>query len=271
MDNDQAKKDFAKIVDKARKLKELADNNPNENEAISAANKLHEMLAAHNLSLDDIVKTQQPDIVADNDLLMWRAGWVKLLLHETAKLYFCGYFYTTFPAAWIKFKGLDKLSRKLIAGSPSREYVRHTFVGTQANIVVAKHVAEYLISTAEALCREAVKKYPANERISARHSFMNAISARLCARLRERRLEAANNGVKSESSNLPALRPLYEQTAQDYKDWKNENDMKTREKTSVMKIHHNGGARDGDAAGKNIGLDAQVANVKPTIQIGRVT
>ena len=178
MNEDQAKKDFAKIVDRARKLHELATNNPNENEAIAAATKLHATLAAHNLSLDDITGADKPDIVSDNDLLTWRAAWIKPLLNETAKLFFCGYFSTTFDAKWVKHHGLDKLSRKLIAGGCSRIYLKHTFVGTQANITVAKNVAEYLISTAEALCKEAIKKYPVHERSSASFSFMNACAGR---------------------------------------------------------------------------------------------
>ncbi len=255
------------IIDRIRKLLALATS-PNEHEALAAAEMAQALLAKYNLEMSDIGGVDDPTI-HDNDMLTDRASWVKALLSEVAKLYMCGYFSTSYPAWWIKQNNLGAGNKKLLAGGHAHIYLKHSFVGTQANVIVAKAIGIYLIDTMQQLCAADVLNYPKEERLKARYAFMKACTVRLCARLKERRRATASNASATGTTNLPALMPLYLQAQQRYEEWKEASSIKFKRGTKMPTIvDHAGGAAAGWKAGDKIGLNQQVAGGKAVPQLG---
>jgi len=246
-----------KIIERIEKLLALSQS-PNENEALAAAEKAQAMLAEYNLSMSDIGQIRDQTI-KDNDLLTDRAGWVKPLLSQVAKLYFCGYYYQTFPAEWVKKNNLDKNNRSLLAGGHGRVFLRHSFIGEKINIIVAKNMSEYLITTMEKMCIERQKTVSIKERLSYRSSFMNACAAQLCYRLRQRLVESSQSGIKGNGTNLPALRSLYEQAQNAVDNYLETEGVKLKQNKNLTRITNYKGMLAGQEAGDSIGLDNQIS------------
>jgi hypothetical protein len=259
--NDEQKKELQKVIERIEKILALSQNNPNEAEAASAADKVQELLAEYNLTMSDLGngKGETEVIIRDNDFVTYFAGWIKPLLNSVARLYFCGYLYESFPTAFIKREGLDKHARKLYVGSNSRTYLRHNFIGAEHNTVVAKAMGIYLIDTMEKLVKDALKTVPVSEKTSFKYSFMNACAFRLAARLAERMQATATKGT----TNLPALLNIYEAANK-----KNQEAMAgmfpnmSKPKTSLVRFNSTAGHKAGWEAGEKIGLDTQVDNNK---------
>lgn len=250
-------------------LSKTVANGCTEEEAALAAEKVHELLAAYNLSMADIQLEEGEtfDTVRDNDLMTSRAGWVKGLMGEVARLYFCHYWYEHFPATWVRKNGFDANNISLLAGSHSREYVRHNFIGDRANTIVAKTMAIYLIRTVQDLCKEGAKAHPRSERVSYHHSFLNACSIRLCTRLKERRLSTQKDGIHEGTTNLPALLSTYEKANQVNDAFIQGLGIELKSRAISIQVNHSGGANDGYAAGNKIGLDQQVSGTKTAARI----
>jgi hypothetical protein len=254
---------IAALLAKATSLQETANLHSEEAaaaylmEAASYSEKAHALLAEHNLSMSDL-GVREEDILHDNDLLTYFAGWIKPVMNSVAKLFFCGYYYESFPTDFIKRQGFDKIARKLFVGANSRTYLRHNFIGKDVNVLVAKQMAEYLISAMERACKESQTSVPAKERGAFRYSFMNACAARLCRRLLERQLQTSATGVHEGKTNLPALRSLYEQAQDMFDKWAEANVPQMTKKKSLTRISHEKGARAGLVAGDRIGLDEQI-------------
>lgn len=257
--------DQSRIIERIKKLLALAGNNPNEEEALLASAKVQELLAEYNLSMSDVRgSNNRSDVIRDSDLLTDYSGWVKPLMTSIAKLYFCGYFYESFPSDWIQKNNLHQGSRKLFAGGHSRTYLRHNFIGEGHNIIVCKNVGEYLISAMERQYKKAVKNIPSNQKSSFQFSFFNACAARLCVRLLERKMTTSTTA----SGNLPALRPLYDQAEEMFEEWKkNTEGLNLKDKKALIKIHNEAGARAGIKAGNEIGLDHQIDSSKNSSQL----
>jgi hypothetical protein len=244
-------------------LSKTVENGCTEAEAMAAAEKVQQLLLDHNMQLSDIEGVIVDPLIRDNDLLTDRAGWIRPLMGEIARFYLCGYFSETFPAEWVKRNGFDKQARRLRGGGRFNTFVRHNFIGSRVNVIVAKQMAEYLIAAAERLCKEGETAYPQAERKRFRISFMNACTARLRARLVERRLQPSTG----ECTNLPAVLSIYEKAQEAFEDWKNASDMKFRDKRSLTQINHEGGALAGIRAGNRIGLDEQIADKGSHVQL----
>lgn len=252
--------DRQKIISQIEKLLAVArDQATSEDVAMLYAEKAHELLAKHNLSLSELSKAADP-IIHDNDLLTYYASWIKSLMGNIARLYFCGYFFEHFPTDFLKKVNLSKNDlRKLKSGWGHKTFLRHNFIGEQANIIIAKNLAEYLISVMERLCKEGETTVPTAERAAYRNTFMNACSARLCFRLYERRKNTTEAATNTNGTTLPALRSLYEQAADKYNEWVKQNGLKMRQYRNLGKLTHAKGSRDGHNAGDKIGLDQQVS------------
>ena len=265
--SDDVKKERQKVVDRIVKILALARNNPNEHEAALAADMVQELLAKNNMTELDLPSgTAVHEVIRDNDFLTYYSGWIKPLLNAVAKLYFCGYFYESFKTEDIKRNGFDvSHARKLYVGSNSLTYLRHNFIGEEHNVVVAKAMGEYLISTMETLVREAQKAVPTAKRAAFKYAFMNACSIRLAHRLAER-MKTTSEGTGK--TNLPALRSLYQQ-AQDASDAyiAEELKLKVKKKNSLVRFGSNEGARAGHEAGNRIGLDTQVESNEKKLRI----
>jgi len=218
-----------------------------------------ELLVKYHLSMSDIPSSEvkKDPVVKDSDLLTDRTEWVKTLMGHVAKLYFCGYYFEAVRTKYVKALGLDKINIPLYGGGHANFYIRHSFIGREVDITVAKMMGEYLVKSMMAICREEQKKVPAHERTSFRYSFMNACTWRLCHRLQEKLHAAQNEGVIG-TTNLPAVRSIYEQAQDAYREWLKGEGIELKSAKSVAKITHSGGARSGYDAGDRIGLDQQV-------------
>lgn len=249
-----------KVLDKIRKLLALSTS-PNENEAASAAEKVQALLAEYNLTLKDIGGGAQPEeevVQAEGDETDSRP-WRRRIGAAVAKMYFSGYLYT--------FRKVTVPSRKI--GGYIR-YDRHTFVGLEHNVVVARAMFAYLTSTIERLAREGALKVPAKERSSYITTFHHTASMRLATRIAKRIEDAKKGMVKSVETgkNLPALLDLYDKAEERIKKAFDEmGGVKTKKVRSTLS--HDRGVADGMKAGDSIGLDPQLKGQAGARLIGK--
>lgn len=237
-----------KLIDKINKIMALAENNPSEEEAASAASKAQALLAEYNLTLGDLKEADaKTDISTDGDYVTTQTPWHLFLGPAVAKLYFCAYFFRNLPQ-----------SRR-----------QHCFVGTQANTAVARGMFAYLIGAVNRLARDGCKKLPPAEHSPYRTTFRVHATMRLQARLNERRqaaeqgkikaIEVADDGTTTETNrNLPALLSTYKaEEERVYAFMSKEYPIMKKSKAKLSTIHAQG-MLDGRAAGDKIGLDPQV-------------
>ena len=170
-----------KIVDKIQKLLALTESS-NEHEAALAAEKAHELLAEHNLSMAQVESASKKEKLNEqvghtSATSKLGARWVRNLWLATARLYFCEYLYS---------RGNHK--------------TYHTVIGSEANTTTACHMAEFFTQSVVKMSKGS----------SSQSSFRTGCALRLVARLNEMRKLAQEQPVTaSNKSNLPAL---YEQT-----------------------------------------------------------
>ena len=170
-----------KIVDKIQKLLALTESS-NEHEAALAAEKAHELLAEHNLSMAQVESASKKEKLNEqvghtSATSKLGARWVRNLWLATARLYFCEYIYS---------RGNHKT------------YL--TVIGSEANTTTACHMAEFFTQSVVEMSKGS----------SSQSSFRTGCALRLVARLNEMRKLAQEQPVTaSNKSNLPAL---YEQT-----------------------------------------------------------
>ena len=170
-----------KIVDKIQKLLALTESS-NEHEAALAAEKAHELLAEHNLSMAQVESASKKEKLNEqvghtSATSKLGARWVRNLWLATARLYFCEYLYS---------RGNHK--------------TYHTVIGSEANTTTACHMAEFFTQSVVEMSKGS----------SSQSSFRTGCALRLVTRLNEMRKLAQEQPVTaSNKSNLPAL---YEQT-----------------------------------------------------------
>lgn len=233
-----------KIIDKIRKLLALSAS-PNENEAALAAEKAQAMLAEYNLHISEVEAFggQKLDkFVMDSELQTKSRPWQRTVCHGVAQMYFCSYFYSgQYKATGTKYVKMDA----------------HTFVGTEANVVIARMMSDYLIKTVQRLAVQGMKDQ--SDPAAYRTSFRNACVRRLYTRMMKRIEEAKRGEVKTDSGkNLPALLSMYEDAKAKQAAYIEAEVGKLKEKASRMKTSDVRGMLDGAAAGDRIGLDQQV-------------
>lgn len=237
------------LIDKINKIMALAANNPNEEEAASAAAKAQALLAEYNLThadLDRAGKQAMSDIfvndTCESDNYPWRVG----LAAAVSQLYFCGYFYRNMP----------KYRRQ------------HVFIGQRHHTDIAKSIFEHLCDAVNRLAREGAKTVPKKEQSPYRATFRPSASMRLQNRLIRRKraaeqgeikaIEVADNGAVTETSrNLPALLSTYKQEEERVESFMEQNYKIKKTKVRMTNIHAKG-AEDGRRAGETIGLDPQI-------------
>ena len=170
-----------KVFDKIQKLLALTESS-NEHEAALAAEKAHELLAEHNLSMAQVEsanKSQKSKEHVGHTSATSNLGarWVRNLWQATARLYFCEYLYN---------RGNHK--------------TYHTVIGSEANTVTACHMAEYFTQSIVKMSKDS----------SSQGSFRTGCALGLVRRINElRRLAQDKSTTATNKSNLPAL---YEQT-----------------------------------------------------------
>lgn len=251
--------DKDKIITRIKKLLALSQS-PNEHEAISAAEKAQAILATYNLSMADVTLEEADEFVIDNEIATESAPWKRQVAVMTAKMYFCTYFYTQKN----EYKNTRKIRRDM-----------HSFVGAKHNIVIAKMMFMYLVTTIERLALEGKRKSAAEGRDTwgntYRRSFSWACACRVGRRIQDR-IDAAKRGgeIKAESGNtLPALASLYDQTDKLLKEHLAKKVGRMRQSKRRGSIHDLQGAADGYEAGNKIGLDQQVGSHGNNLRLGK--
>lgn len=245
--------DKQKVIDKIKKVLALASDNPNENEAALAAERAQAMLAQHNLTMEDIFKSDKAEveIIIDQESVTNSNPWFRRLAAAVAKLYFCEYYFTPFKQ-----------------GKQSKN--QHNFVGMRHNVEVAKHMFEYLHTTVNRLAQEGSRKVPPSEKSPYRTTFRVACTDRLRQRMMEMIDKARKGETKTETGdNLPVLASVYDQHEQRNIEHIQKHVGLLRVRKSKVSILHGQGLQDGDSAGKNISLATQIAGTGGGKRIGR--
>ena len=279
-------KRIEQLLAKATSLRDTAANYGDnaaaayEAEAMQFMNKVQELLAEHNLTMDDLGKGDDIPVIRDGDFITWFAGYTKPLFSAVARMYFCGYFFKSFEK-WEVEAHLDELRepiRKLFVGSRSRTYLQHHFIGEKHNVIVARYMCEHILAAMEAVCRvevqwkhnrhtgrrildrhgQPVPETSSSKKSEFRYKFMNGCQWAICERIAER-LKATQDGTLKGVTNLPALRSLHDQAQDKVSDFMNAN-FDVKQKKSMVKVTADGAVLAGFRAGQGIGLDQQVAN-----------
>jgi len=186
------------VIEKVRKLLALANSNDNEHQAETAANKARELLEAHNLDMAHIGK--EGGGYAPRDKQRMNGGlynWQRDIWHMTAQLNFCKYWY---------YKGTK-------AGSK----YEHELLGSKANVISTRIMADYLQGTIERLAREWVAYNRPNASVFIKEAiaYREGIASRLITRmlaLRTERVKAEQAKVKEERE-ANAQRGVYTKNA----------------------------------------------------------
>ena len=122
-----------KIIDKISKLLKLS-HSPNEQEALSAFEKAHQLLKEYNLSIEDI--KEKPELTKlDLEEQSKAYKWKTLLLCSVAKLNYC-----------------------TIITEKRYRSTKQVIFGREANIISTKAMYEYLVEAVERLTKEYRKR-----------------------------------------------------------------------------------------------------------------
>jgi hypothetical protein len=182
------------IITKIQKLLALGERGGTEAEATAAMQKVHELLAKHNLSLNDVKNAPdaEEDCVMDETTATAKQPWQDYIWDSIAKLYFCRHLKRT------------RYSGNKVTG------VQHLTIGKPSNIAVVKYVAVYLIRTGEALAKEAAVGQDSRQTFI--NSFKKGFAIRVAGRVAEE-IQKARDGKLADSATGTALTvlPLYEQ------------------------------------------------------------
>ena len=169
-----AEKDL--IIEKIRKLLALS-HSPNENEAVSATKKANELLIKYNLSLGDVLSSE--NIFAKEIICIYKklASWKGQVLAGVAFLNFC-------VAYEVRLDG-DGAS---------------VLCGRRANVITGKLQWEYLVDVIEKLTVESGFRG-----LSARNAFKMGCAVRIANRMRDILESQGRSGFCSEGDSVSAL------------------------------------------------------------------
>lgn len=262
-------------IEKIRKVLAHVTGNANEHEADNAATRVLKLLAIHNLTMEDVNKGPSGDITTNEETVMSGDQWRAFLAASTARLYFCEHHiehvYPDVPgsAAEITF---DHLLRML---KPDH---RHFFHGREHNVVVAKEMFAYFCATVERLAARAREErgskshalddIVAQEREKRRArkfelAFQYGCAKRIAIRLDEKWFDMTRSPETQAiaGNKLPAIYKQNDLDVAEYVNKKYGNALTLHE--SDVKPSDFAGMFAGFVAGKNVGLDTQVAETKP--------
>lgn len=237
----------AAVIEKIRKLLALSKS-PNENEAMAAASKAQALLTQHNLLMSEVVKDKSlaGTIKLDASCMTKSRPWIRVIAVGISRLYFCTYFYTH----------VNVDSRTRASGYERKD--RHTFVGEEHNIAVARSMFEYLCKTVERLANQGALTVNRDQRSGYKTSFRTSCANTISSRLWEMYREACSpNGVVS-GSNLPVVN-LYDQAEKQAQAFLKSKGIRLTVQKKRSRITNLFGASDGKEAGAKVSLHGQVA------------
>lgn len=235
------------IIARINKLLALGERGGTEAEATAAMQKVHEMLAKHNLSLDDVKDSPvaEEDYIQDESEASSRQPWQAVVWSAIAKLYFCRH-----------------LTKRGPAGT------RHLVIGKSSNIAVVKYVASYIVRTGEELAQKAAFGVEAKREF--RNSFKKGFAHRIYSRVEEEiRNAKAGKMTDSVTGTALVLSPLYDKSGREIERFLMDQGMKVRRTTASMSVSDHGGYAAGRAAGDSVSLRSNGVGSKSNLAIGR--
>lgn len=126
-----------KIIEKIKNLLDLANNNPNENEAIAAALKAQELMAKYHIDSHDVEDVEITDEIIENSLIVGNGDkWKFSLASIIAKNFCCKVYY--------------------------RGRVEIIFYGYRKDTEIAKSVFQFLFETGNKLADRCYYEYYKN-------------------------------------------------------------------------------------------------------------
>lgn len=235
------------IIAKISKLLALGERGGTEAEANAAMQKVHELLAKHNLSLDDVKDSPvaEEDYIQDETEANRGQPWQTYIWNAVAKLYFC---------------------KHLTKSSPTGSH--HLVIGKPSNIAVVKYVATYIVRTGEGLARQAAADVESKQTF--RNSFKKGFAYRIAIRV-EQEIANAKAGMMTDSTTGTALivSPLYDQSKRDIERFIMGAGMKVRRGSGKFSVSNRDGFTAGRSAAETVSLRSNGVGRQPVAAIGR--
>ncbi|OWK42420.1 hypothetical protein FRUB_04498 [Fimbriiglobus ruber] len=206
--------------------------------------KVHELLARHNLSLDDVKGVPLEEGYAE-DLTeaSSRQLWQDHIWSAVAKLYFCRHFKRT-----------------------GRSGIHHMVIGKPSNIAVVKYITAYLIRTGDALAKEAAAGHDSKQTFI--NSFRKGFACRIYGRVDEE-IKNARAGKMTDSSTGRTLivLPVYEKANRDIAGFLASHGMHPRDARSRLAISDRAGFVAGREAANTVSLATNAVGLAGVRQI----
>lgn len=235
------------IVSRIKKLLALGERGGTEAEAAAAMQKVHELLAKHNLCLDDVKDSPvaEEDYIRDESEATARQPWQDIIWTSVAKLYFC--------------KHLN------MSGGIGR--YRHLIIGKPSNIAGVKYVAGYIVRTGDMLAGQAAVSSDGSRAF--RNSFKKGFAYRIHARVEEE-IKNARAGKMTDSVTGTALilSPLYDSSSRDIDRFIMGQNMKIKRVSQNASVSDHNGYVAGRNAADSVSLRNNGVSQKTTAAIG---
>lgn len=239
-----------KIMNKIKRCLELARRGATEGEMQAAMGRVQVLLAQYNLSMTDVENFGNPEVTTQEGIQVRGVEvWHRTVYNAISKLYFCGYFYSS----W------DDMST-----GKKRRFTRHHIIGKPSNIAIVKNMALYIIDLGDRLAED-FNKYDMRMRNSFRKGFASRILTRVNAEI-----EKAKKGELKEEETGKALivHPLYVQAKNEVDRFLSNQGTKLRNVST--KIYNKDGYASGWQAGGSVSLAANgIGGNGTTVKLGR--
>lgn len=231
------------IIDKILKLRAIAEHNSSDEiQATIFAAKVAELLAAHDLSIADLVEEQE-GVTEFMWNTMYADPWRRAMWSQVCALYFCDL---------IKDHWWDTESRV------NRRGIR--IIGRPEHIFVAREMCEYLEKTIMRLATDYARTHPDSlyHQRRVHLSFERGCGERMAARLAELKLDReAGEKKKTASGNPGNLPALYDSESLAVREYKDKMEGLTRRRRRRSKMDHEASLA-GILAADSIKLDPQL-------------
>jgi hypothetical protein len=175
------------IFEKIKKLMALSERGGTEAEALNAMDKVHLLLAKHNLSMSDL-KQNIPVTYEEISNQASRDSWERPIYLGVAQLYFGKYF------------------RNITENGSF-----HVVVAREGNSAIIHHIAQYLIHTAKFLSFESSLQHPLEPKRSHRFSFQQGFAIRIHQRCMEQMANARTHGLDATTGSALVIANHYDQ------------------------------------------------------------
>lgn len=221
------------IVEKIKKLLALATSS-NENESTAAAEKASLLLAQYNLSLADLGPNHQEEIDETGvETTSKFVTWKMMLLSGIAEANGCNAMRNSYTGSMF-------------------------LVGTSTNLIVCKHLYEYLSSAIE---RRAKYRKGNGRGLAYLNAFRVGCATRLRQRLLEQKQEMERSGIPGEGNAAATpgivVRSMFEKNQQAIADYLENKGAKVKTR-SGSQISSEAGFNSGYEVGDKISLNKQV-------------